>query len=166
MKGDKNMNKLKRTHIEKSACVYCIAVIKMKKSYAGSDLRVDQYAELVGIDDHIATLVSRKFGVSKEDIEYISFSFTTNSNAHLGFCGTVTDVILDNGAAIYTIDIPKKKQLNLNDGTIIELPNENLIKYNNIHKSQRTSSKKTTTDTTIDSSGNQVTDDSNNQVII
>lgn len=41
------MNKLKRTHIEKSACVYCIAVIKMKKSYAGSDLRVDQYAELV-----------------------------------------------------------------------------------------------------------------------
>lgn len=160
------MNKLKRTHIEKSACVYCIAVIKMKKSYAGSDLRVDQYAELVGIDDHIATLVSRKFGVSKEDIEYISFSFTTNSNAHLGFCGTVTDVILDNGAAIYTIDIPKTKQLNLNDGTIIELPNENLIKYNNIHKSKRTSSKKTTTDTTIDSSGNQVTDDSNNQVII
>ena len=53
---------------------------------------------------------------------------------------------------------PKKKQLNLNDGTIIELPNENLIKYNNIHKSKRTSSKKTTTDTTIDSSGNQVTD--------
>lgn len=134
------MNKTKRTRNEKST--YCIAVIKMKKAHAGSDVRIDQYAELIGIDDNVATIESRKFGVSKDDIEYISISFATNSNAHLGFCGQVTNVVIENGTAIYTVDIPKTKQLIFPDGTIMDVPNENLIKYNNIHKAKRTGSMK------------------------
>ena len=130
------MSKTKKGHNEKS--VYCIVSIKLKKPYAGSDVRVDQYAELLGIDDHIATVASKKFGIGKDDIDYISISFSTNSNAHLGFCGNVTNVCLDHGDAVYTVDIPKKKSLVLNNGTVLEIPNENLIKYNNIHKAKRT----------------------------
>lgn len=122
--------------------VYCITVFHMKKAYGGSNVRIDQYAELVGVEDNIATIVSRKYGISADSIDFVSISFATNSNAHLGFCGQVTEVILDHGAAIYTIEIPKTKRLDLKNGTIIEVPNESLVKYKNIHKAKHVGSKK------------------------
>lgn len=130
------MNKTKQSRNVRS--IYCIAVIQLKKLYGGSDVRVDQYAELICIDDNVATVVSRKYGISKDDIDFVSISFATNSNAHLGFCGHATDVLIDDRAAVYTVEIPKAKQLHLKNGDIIEVPNENLIKYNNIYKAKRT----------------------------
>ena len=128
-------DKTKPANDDKS--VYCIAVIHLKEEIRGACDRVDRYAELVCIDDNIATVVSRRFAVSMDYIDFVSVSFVTKSNSHLGFCGRVTNVILDNNAAVYTIEIPKTKILDLKNGTILEIPNENLIKYKNIHKSKR-----------------------------
>lgn len=121
---------------------YCFAVFHLKEKVNGSDERIDRYAKLICVNDNIIKIASKKFAVNKDYIDFISISFVTNSNAHLGFCGQVKDVFRDHNSAVYTIEVPKQKELVLNDGTKIDVPNESLMKYKNIHKSKRPKSNK------------------------
>ena len=116
----------------------CIFTIHLKAECSGSDTRTDAYGELIRVEGHFAYVRSHKYAISANAISIASISLTTFGNAFMGYCGRVINVEIQDGSAIYTIDIPAEKSIKLCDGSVILLQNVNLRKYWNIHKSKRT----------------------------